>query len=53
MCRIAHDQARNGSRNVSLSDARNSQPRIGHVLARGRDAADVPICNVFGTHTLA
>jgi transglutaminase-like putative cysteine protease len=35
-------------------DARNNQRRIGRVLvARGRDAADVPICNVFGVHTLA
>jgi len=34
-------------------DARNNQPRIGRVLiARGRDATDVPISNVFGFHTL-
>jgi len=34
-------------------DARNNQPRIGRVLiARGRDAADVPICNAFGTAAL-
>jgi hypothetical protein len=35
-------------------DARNNQPRIGRVLiARGRDATDVPISNIFGAHTLA
>ena len=35
-------------------DARNNQPRIGRVLiARGRDATDVPISHVFGVHTLA
>ncbi len=34
-------------------DARNNIPRIGRVLiARGRDAADVPISNAFGTNTL-
>jgi transglutaminase-like putative cysteine protease len=34
-------------------DARNNQPRIGRVLiARGRDATDVPISNIFGAHTL-
>jgi transglutaminase-like putative cysteine protease len=35
-------------------DARNNVPRIGRVLiARGRDAADVPIANTFGPATLA
>ncbi|WP_326533252.1 transglutaminase-like domain-containing protein [Pseudorhodoferax sp.] len=35
-------------------DARHNTPRIGRVLiARGRDAADVPITMVFGEHTLA
>ena len=34
-------------------DARNNVPRIGRVLiARGRDAADVPISNTFGPNTL-
>lgn len=34
-------------------DARNNTPRIGRVLiARGRDAADVPISNAFGPNTL-
>ena len=34
-------------------DARNNMPRIGRVLiARGRDAADVPISNAFGPNTL-
>lgn len=34
-------------------DARNNTPRIGRVLiARGRDAADVPISNTFGFTTL-
>lgn len=34
-------------------DARNNTPRIGRVLiARGRDAADVPISNTFGPNTL-
>jgi transglutaminase-like putative cysteine protease len=34
-------------------DARHNQRRIGRiVIARGRDAADVPITMVFGTHTL-
>lgn len=34
-------------------DARNNIPRIGRVLiARGRDAADVPISNTFGPNTL-
>ena len=35
-------------------DARNNEPRIGRVLiARGRDAADVPIATTFGPNTLA
>ena len=35
-------------------DARNNQPRTGRVLiARGRDAADVPLSNIFGPATLA
>jgi transglutaminase-like putative cysteine protease len=35
-------------------DARNNRPRIGRVLiARGRDATDVPISNAFGQPTLA
>jgi transglutaminase-like putative cysteine protease len=34
-------------------DPRNNIPRIGHILiARGRDATDVPLTNVFGTNTL-
>ncbi len=34
-------------------DARHNVPRIGRiVIARGRDAADVPITMVFGTNTL-
>jgi transglutaminase-like putative cysteine protease len=34
-------------------DPRNNTPRIGRVLmARGRDAADVPISNTFGVNTL-
>jgi transglutaminase-like putative cysteine protease len=34
-------------------DPRNNEPRIGRVLiAQGRDAADVPISNVFGPNTL-
>jgi transglutaminase-like putative cysteine protease len=34
-------------------DPRNNMPRIGRVLlARGRDAADVPISNTFGPNTL-
>ena len=34
-------------------DARNNTPRIGQVLiARGRDACDVPISNTFGPNTL-
>jgi transglutaminase-like putative cysteine protease len=35
-------------------DPRNNVPRIGRVLmARGRDAVDVPISNTFGLNTLA
>jgi len=35
-------------------DPRNHQPRIGRVLiARGRDAADVPIAHTFGEAILA
>ncbi|MGV9827202.1 transglutaminase-like domain-containing protein [Gordonia sp. NPDC003429] len=35
-------------------DARHNIPRIGRVLiARGRDAADVPLSNTFGPNTLA
>jgi transglutaminase-like putative cysteine protease len=34
-------------------DARHNKPRIGRILiAQGRDAADVPIINSFGAHTL-
>lgn len=34
-------------------DARHNRPRIGRiVMARGRDATDVPIVNTFGAHTL-
>ncbi len=34
-------------------DPRNNVPRIGRILiARGRDAADVPISNTFGPNTL-
>lgn len=34
-------------------DARHNMPRIGRiVLARGRDAADVPMMTTFGPHTL-
>lgn len=34
-------------------DPRNNVPRIGHILiAQGRDAADVPISNVFGPNVL-
>lgn len=34
-------------------DPRNNQPRIGRiVVARGRDAADVPLINSFGPHIL-
>ena len=36
-----------------IFDPRNNEPRIGRVLiARGRDAADVPISNAFGINTL-
>ena len=36
-----------------IFDARNNVPRAGRVLiARGRDAADVPISNTFGPNTL-
>ncbi len=35
-------------------DARHNVPRIGRILiARGRDAADVPILNSFGAHGLS
>jgi transglutaminase-like putative cysteine protease len=35
-------------------DARHNRPRIGRIpIARGRDAADVPITMVFGEHSLA
>ncbi|MCC5867781.1 MAG: transglutaminase family protein [Gammaproteobacteria bacterium] len=35
-------------------DARHNQPRIGRVvIARGRDAVDVPITMVFGAHALS
>ena len=35
-------------------DARHNIPRIGRiVIARGRDATDVPIINTFGPHVLA
>jgi transglutaminase-like putative cysteine protease len=34
-------------------DPRNNVPRIGRiVVARGRDAADIPLINSFGPHTL-
>ncbi len=34
-------------------DARHNMPRIGRVVvARGRDATDVPLLHSFGTHTL-
>ena len=34
-------------------DARHNQPRIGRLLiARGRDAADIPLINSFGPHEL-
>jgi transglutaminase-like putative cysteine protease len=37
-----------------MFDPRNNTPRKGRVLiARGRDAADVPISNAFGLNTLA
>ena len=36
-----------------MFDPRNNTPRKGRVLiARGRDAADVPISNAFGVNTL-
>ena len=36
-----------------IFDPRNNARRIGRVLiARGRDAADVPIANTFGPNTL-
>jgi transglutaminase-like putative cysteine protease len=35
-------------------DARHNQPRIGRILiARGRDAADIPMIATFGSHRLA
>ncbi|MGX8008449.1 transglutaminase-like domain-containing protein [Mesorhizobium sp. ORM8.1] len=34
-------------------DPRNNKPRIGRILvARGRDAADIPLINSFGPHVL-
>ncbi len=34
-------------------DARHNKPRIGRiVVARGRDATDVPLINTFGPHIL-
>lgn len=34
-------------------DPRNNKPRIGRiVVARGRDATDVPLINSFGPHAL-
>ena len=34
-------------------DARHNQPRIGRILiARGRDAADIPMITTFGSHAL-
>jgi transglutaminase-like putative cysteine protease len=34
-------------------DARNNKPRIGRIIvARGRDAADIPLVNSFGPHLL-
>ena len=34
-------------------DARHNVPRIGRILvARGRDAADIPLINSFGPHAL-
>lgn len=34
-------------------DPRNNMPRIGRIeVARGRDAADVPLINSFGPHVL-
>ena len=41
------------SGNWYIFDPRNNTPRVGRVLiARGRDAADVPISNTFGPNTL-
>jgi transglutaminase-like putative cysteine protease len=35
-------------------DPRHNQPRIGRILiARGRDAADIPMITTFGSHALA
>jgi transglutaminase-like putative cysteine protease len=35
-------------------DARHNQPRIGRILiARGRDAGDIPMITTFGPHGLA
>ena len=34
-------------------DPRNNKPRIGRIIvARGRDAADIPLINSFGPHWL-
>ena len=34
-------------------DARHNTPRVGRILvARGRDAADIPLLNSFGPHQL-
>ncbi len=34
-------------------DPRNNAPRVGRILmARGRDAADVPLVQTFGPHML-
>ena len=47
-----------GSRCISTArwytfDPRNNIPRIGRiVVARGRDAADIPLINSFGPHVL-
>ena len=36
-----------------IFDPRNNVPRIGRiVVARGRDAADIPLINSFGPHVL-
>jgi transglutaminase-like putative cysteine protease len=36
-----------------IFDPRNNTPRMGRILiARGRDAVDVPISNTFGPNTL-
>jgi transglutaminase-like putative cysteine protease len=36
-----------------IFDPRNNTPRIGRiVIARGRDAADIPLINTFGPHVL-